>query len=213
MRKLTINIKSVEEYFSLPKKEREYFGFYKTPLFLPSEMFTLNVKGWGSFYEEIKKQYPIQWFFREWMFSSENPIYFLLKIQCYMRYLNFKYAVQNFIKPSFPRWRKTLPRHKYSDISEVFVDSNLNLILDFYHEEVSKGYIDWEYDESYKTFHSTLVSYVKWIEEEKVEISNKMDNCLLERQFADYNNLEEIIKNKESEILKWFVDNRDFFWT
>jgi hypothetical protein len=207
----TINVKSVDDYFSLPKNEREWFGFYIKPNHLPSELFTNN-KGWDTFYEEIKKQYPIQWVFREWMFSLENPVYWFFKSK-YLSFLDLKYSVQNFLKPSFPRWRKTLPRHKYSDISEVFVSSNFNLILDFYHEEVSEGYVDWEHDERHRTFHSTLVSYVKWIEEEKVEISNKMDNCLLAREFAEYNNLEEVMKKKESEILKWFVDNRDFFWT
>lgn len=208
----TIKVNSVEEYFALTKKEREHFGFYKTPAYLPSEMFTPNVKGWKSFYDEIKKQYPIQWFFREWIFSPENPIYWFFKSN-HFRFLDFKYSIRNFIKPSYPRWRKTLPRHKYSDISEVFVNSNFNLILDFYHEEASKGYIDWEYDESHRNFYFTLSSYVKWIEEDRGVFSKKMEDLLTEKNFSEYDNIEKIIKEKESEILKWFVDNKDFFWT
>lgn len=78
--KLTPNLDvvSVSEYFSIPKGERTWFGLYQLPATLPIESFNGEL-GWNFFYNEIKKEFPIQWFFRYWIFSFENPIYNSIK--------------------------------------------------------------------------------------------------------------------------------------
>lgn len=75
-----INVRSVSEYFSLPKNKREFFGAYILPSSLPCEMFSGEKEGWDSFYKKIKTEYPFQWFFRVWMFSYKNPIFKFFKI-------------------------------------------------------------------------------------------------------------------------------------
>jgi hypothetical protein len=225
----TINVKSVDDYFSLPKNEREYFGLYKKPFMLPWEHIGIGVeKGWDHFYDHIRKEYPIQYFIREWIPSMDNPLIYAYKkyISCPIR--EMKYTLSNFISPCFPRWRKVLPRHKYSDIANVMVESNLALICDFYHEEVIDGNIDWGHNEEHKKFYTELVENVNWIEHERHKIDRMMREALTEavknkikknekndyfETYADYNNLEKHKIDKETEIIKWFIDNRDFFWT
>lgn len=206
----TINVKSVNGYFSLPKNEREWLGFYIKPNHLPSELLT-NEKGWDFFHEQIKKQYPVQWFFREWFFSFENPIYLFLKET---RSILSKMVdkTKSIIKPFYPRWRKTLSRGEYLNSCDLFVQSSLNIIVDFYFEEASKSNFDWKYNKENEVFYEKLSSYVKWIESDRHEMKDIKNNFLKEKAFSEYDDVDKKIQEKETEILKWFTDNRHFFW-
>ena len=231
---LVIKLDSVDSYFSTPKKDREFLGLYKTPHALPAELFFLRKsqeneeKGWGYFYEQIRKQYPVQWFFRHWLFCYDNPVYFFFK-SLHRRFLDLKWATKNFLKPNYSRWRNSLKRHEYKDISYLFEESNLNLILDFYHEEVVDGWVDWKADELHKKFYVELLENVRWIEEEKIKKQQQLDeattyavdNPVFDNfgkldYYSTYRHvhaLEESLENKTTQILKWFCDNRKMFWT
>jgi len=74
----TLNVGSVSEYFNLNKAERTWLGFYRLPESLPIESLS-GEDGWNLFYKTIKKEFPIQWFFRHWMTSYENPAYYYIK--------------------------------------------------------------------------------------------------------------------------------------
>jgi hypothetical protein len=218
-----VKASSVDEYFAMPKSEREWYGLYRKPLALPLEWFDENEKGWVHFYKEIKKEYPIQWFIREWCFSFENPIYAVLKrIQFFID--DKKYALKNFISPPYPMWRKTLPRHQYKDVTTIVVESNFNLILDFYQGEKKNGNVDWNAQENTKKFFEELTSVVKWIEEDRIkwekELNDELSNASknrkekdYEKKYGQYDKLQKVMKDKETEILKWFIDNREFFWS
>ena len=124
-------IYTAEDYISLPKTLRESkHGLYLEPHALIFD-FNSHVSEWDKFYDFIKKEYPIQWFFRHWIFSLDNPVYKVHNILKH-HYLNNKYAVKRFFKPLFPRWRKSCSRHRYTDIKELVVTSNFALLLDFW---------------------------------------------------------------------------------
>lgn len=76
--KMTVPVYSVSEYFSLPISERTWMGLYKLPAGLPAE-FSAQEQGWSFFSKQIRKQHPIQWFFREWIMSHSNPVYNFIK--------------------------------------------------------------------------------------------------------------------------------------
>lgn len=222
MKSKYVKVNSVEDYFSLPKSEREYRGFYKKPYALEWDFFT-GEKGWTAFYKEIKKQYPIQWFFREWMFSLDNPIYRVFYTLRH-KYWDIKYAIKNFLKPVYPRWRKTVPRHKYADGVYLIIESNFNLILDFYYNDIIGGYVDWESDEDHKTFLKEVKDAVRWIEVERQELNDICDReltlALNNKEEKDYNKrykthdeIEKQIFDKETSIINWMVAKRSFFWT
>lgn len=231
MSKLTIFCNSVDEYFQLPKAEREYNGFYKVPYALPSELLSCGKieKGWTAFYKKIKAEYPLQYFFRVWLSSYDNPLYSFLKLHVFDNLQTAKYSIKRFIKPCHPRWRKVLPRHQYGDITELVVSSNFALICDFFHEEVENGWVDWNSDKEHKQFYKDLKSNVKWIEEDRIAlqktIDKTLDKAIKKRKYKedgtlDYNAtylkvnaLEQEYTRKETQILTWFVCNRSCFWT
>ena len=220
-----VNVSSVEDYLSLSKEDREWHGLYKLPYALPSEFFDKTKKGWDFFNSYIKKTYPIQYFFRRWAFSSDNPLYWAYMC-LYWPFRDFKYAIRLWFNPLHPRWRASLPRHKCCDISELVVTSNFALIRDFYWEEVVDGWVDWTADKIHKDFHDTLVRHVDWIEKGLPELeemhSKSLANAVSDFSATkeDYNTkykktieIEKEKRDKETEILIWFIENREFFWT
>jgi hypothetical protein len=224
-----LSVTSVKEYFELPKSEREWYGLYRLPYGLPLERFEIDpdIQGWDSFYSEIKKIYPIQYFFRKWLPSYDNPITLYWARLVKWPFDNFKYKLKLLINPRFPRWRKSLPRYMSLDITELVVTSNFALICDFYREEVLDGWVDWSQGE-HKTFHDQLVSNVKWIEEEREALKSSIDEAMINASnnkiifdkkldyhatYAETHRLEADLKSKDTEVLKWFIDNRDWFWT
>jgi hypothetical protein len=218
-----VKTNSVEEYFKLDKRDREYFGLYMLPHSLPCDIFDEDEEGWNSFYKKIKQKYPIQWFFRRWLKSYNNPIYSFFSLKVYFPIRDFKWAVNNFISPCFPIWRNTIPRHKYADGVHLIIESNFNIILDFYNE-ASESYIDWESSEEHSNFYKKLEEYKNWIKTERKKINDILDIELTiatnnkhikdyKEKYKTYDLLEEDLKNKETEILNWMVENRSYFWT
>jgi hypothetical protein len=225
----SIKVYDTEAYFALPLSERTWKGLYKVPYSLPSEMFSPEEKGWNTFYEQIKKQFPIQYFFRQWLFSLDNPL--ILFYKCYISWSlrDFKFAIKNFIKPCCPRWRKVLPRHQYKDITQIIPESYFALILDFYYEEVLDGFVDWDADETHRKFKKELIKHVQWIEKGQAQLREKLDKALSEATenrikdkngnvnykatYRKYNTLEQKMKKQVDEILIWVINNREGFWT
>lgn len=221
--------RSVDQYFALPKNEREWFGLYKSPSSLPLEWFGGDgEKGWEAFRKQIKIEYPVQYLFRNWLLSMDNPLIFAYKKFIGWPLRDSKYAIKLFFNPQFPRWRKVAPRHKYIDTTELIVESNFALIVDFYREEVVDGHVDWSADDIHKKFYTELVAAVNWIEEERKKVERLTDEALSKAvkskvmkggkfdyhaTYADFDRLEEHKKQKDTEVLKWFIDNREGFWT
>jgi hypothetical protein len=209
-----VKVESVVEYFNLPEKEREYFGFYKIPHSLPFEFFSKEV-GWDNFNLQIKKNYPIQWFFRQFIFSYENPIYKFIDEYVKKPISNFFKSLILFLKPCCLNWRKTLKRYEYSDVSELAVKSNFNLILDFYEQsfKFEKNHID-----SNIKFFTELSSNVDWIKKKRKEKISEITKHFLDSIVNEKNKdelidkLEKDLENKDTEILKWFIENRGYFW-
>jgi hypothetical protein len=220
-----VSVSSTEEYFSLPKNQREKFGLYLIPFALPWEIFkdVSQKEGWDYFYSKIKEQYPLQWFIRRWLPSLDNPVVSVAYKYIIWPYTDIKYSIKRWFNPLHPRWRASLPRHQYKDIQELVVDSNFALIRDFYWEEVIDGVVDWSSTEEYETFHNQLVINVNWIENELPALNKQHEESLskafLNTKAEYYTKYEEVAKiekeihDKTTEILTWFIENRAFFWT
>lgn len=224
-----VQCRSVDEYFNLSKKEREWYGLYRKPFGLPVEWASPEgEKGWNSFYEEIKKEYPIQYFFREWLPTCDNPVVFAFKKFIEWPWRDISRSVRLFFKPYYKRWRSVLPRWEYADAQHLIVEGNFAILRDFYHEEVVGGFVDWDHDDFHRNFKNKLEEYVKWVEEERKvlddKLSEELSKAVKNKIFVDkkldyhetyksYNQLEKEIKEKETEILKWMVDNRELFWS
>ena len=221
------NVSTVKEYIELPQALRESkYGFYLIPFalqFTIDGFFPGRVTEWDKFYSYVKTEYPFQWFFRHYLTSWDNPIAKHLKL-IGMRLSDTKYRAKRFIKPLFPRWRKSCQRHEYTDIQELVVNSNLALILDFWYQEVVDGCVNWTSDENHRTFYKELKDNVKYIETGKKILEEKSSKELsiaskkkgkksYEERYGKYNKLEQELRDNDTHILSWFIENRGYFWT
>lgn len=226
-----LNVHSVEGYFAIPKKDREFCGIYLKPYALPSTILDDDVKGWEFFEKEIRRIYPVQGFIREWLFTYDNPVYAFVG-RFFEKCKDLKYAVKRLIKPYHPRWRKIYPRYSYMDIHYAIEEINLAFILDFWYEEVvdketgENRFVCEEDNGKRKEIYLFLRDAVNWIEVEKKDI-NKMieaewlrihkirkDKTLTyEQKFGEVNRLEKFIRDRETEIIKKLVEYREYLWT
>jgi hypothetical protein len=218
-------VSTTEEYKALPKEQREKNGWYLIPFGLAVNLSDMKNKKrkseWDLFYDYVRQEYPIQWFFRYWITSWDNPLYSVYKLNK-MRYDEFYYTVRRYFKPYFPRWRASCKRHQYTDIVELSIKSNFALILDYWHEEVARDTVNWNADGHHKQFYKELKAAVKYIEVDRKKLEDKADKELTkatkragtyEVKYKKHNQIEETINNKDTEILHWFIDNRNYFWT
>lgn len=228
-----VNVHSVQDYFDIPKSERERFGLYRKPFALPCEWLQVRTgakigvvkpdkQGWASWEAEIRRRYPIQWFLREWCFSWNNPVYALLKT-LYFSYREKKYAVKRFINPFYPRFRKSVPRHQYSDVCEILRRANFALLLDFWHDEMVDGCVDWNDNPTHKAFFKKVKAAVKYLEVQRPALEKKSDDALtvatnkkkgtFDERYGKHQTLERKIAEKDTELLVWMMQNREMFWS
>jgi hypothetical protein len=215
--------RTVEAYFALPKNERERFGFYLNPVSLPCPFNDDTVQGWEHFDMEIRKRYPIQGWFREWFLSIDNPVYwFFYRLSKNIR--GIKNNVRRFIKPCHPRFRKVYPRHKWHDLKEVIEDINFALIQDFYYEEISKDFVNWNSTDEHKAFRAWIEDAIFWIEKAEPQAQKDLDaayenvdkknkSLSYEQKYAEVNRIERTIEETNTRILKEMIEHRGFFWT
>ena len=226
----TVDTAVVKDYFDFPKEKREKWGLYLTPFALPMDRFinpdvtVTSTKGWNAWYAEIKKRYPVQYFFRKTLFSYYNPVYAFYKSFCW-KFDEFVWNVRRFVKPHNPRFRKAYPRWDISDTTELAVDVNFALILDFWYEEVKNGIVDWTSDDKHKKFYRELKAAVKYIEKDRPALQKKSDAELTKASnkkrkewsymglYDKYDALEKEITDRDTDWLIWFIKERDAFWT
>lgn len=216
-----VSVNRVEDYFMLPKEKREKWGIYLKPIALPFNIFCEEENGWCHFSKEIRKKYPIQGWIREWLFSFNNPVYsFLSNIRNSIRdkILSFRF----FLNPVHYRFRKAYPRHKWQDISHSIVAVNYAMIQDFYHEEMSRDFVDWNSTKEHQEFFDWINKSIYWIEKARpqakkeieskyAKISNKNESY--SQKYSGIIEIENIIEDTDSRILKQMVEYRGFFWT
>jgi hypothetical protein len=222
-KKKYVKARSIEEYFALPKNQRQKWGFwYLKPLALPWDGLHDNESknGWSEFSRQIRKQYPIQGFFREWFFDYDNPVYSFIMVKK-MQLNDFWYGVKCFFKPSHPIIRKALPK-KWCDITSLLIDVNLAMIEQFY-IEASESFIDWESDDKHINFYSELKKANKYIKETRPKLLKRIDRGYefaqnnkdldYNAKYSTVNYTEKFIDSFDKKYIKWAIDNKDFFWT
>lgn len=217
----TVKASTCEEYFSLPKSQRERYGLYIVPFAMKWNNYPAEPSEWSKWETEIRKHYPVQGFIREVVWDAIDT----WLMRCRLTWLSISSSVQNFIRPAHPRFRKVYPRHKFMDLTDGFVRINHALILDFYYEEALSGIVDWDSEDSHWTFYKQLEGYVKAIEVTLPDLDQQMHRELsrganpenhtksYNERYGRFNELEKQRFDLQTEIIVWAINNRGYFWT
>jgi hypothetical protein len=111
--------------------------------------------------------------FRSWL-NKHFDIWDIWDIIPYKYERFYHDKVKTIFKPYHSRLRKVIPR-QWSDLTELVVDINFEIIKSFYEDEYSKGIVDWESDDSHKNFAQWLEGAYKYITIERPEYEKQMD--------------------------------------
>ncbi len=189
--------------------------WYKTPHSLEWNPHDDTV-GWGAWKKETKKNYPIQYFFRE-----DFTRFFRIR---WIRLKELKYRIQCFFFPKHPEIRKAIPR-TWTDISNLVVDLNFAMILSF-KKEADESWVDWNGTEEHRKFKNWLDAAADWIQKTRPELEKQRDNSYpphplpaelkgksYDELYGEVNRVEKLINDTDTTIIKQMIEYRDYMWT
>lgn len=226
------NVNTVKDYIALPRPYREtrhWWGFsYIRPYALAMADGELEgdlplCSEWTKFDEYVKKEYPVQAFFRVTVEDILN--------HCRHRFRERYWSTRDWFFPQ-QRWlTKGAPNH-WQDKKTLVVDVLYRMIVHFV--EVEKAMENVVYDDTpdHIEFKQGLVECYKWIklgrgdlllriEKESSEAGklyrrirkskeNKMKSY--ELAYGALNQLEKQLEETDTEMCEWIVQNRIFLW-
>lgn len=176
----------------------------------------MSSKGWVIWRNKIKRQYPVQYFLREFCTDSA---YWIKR-----NWDNIYWTVYSWFKPAHPMIRKAIPR-RWSDLTETMVNVNLAAILQF-KEEADGSIVNWDSDEEHRNFKKWLedaayyVLYGRKRLEQQLAAAYPKDHSFenpsplsYEELYGEVNRLEKELWEKDTQIIKEMIDRRDYFWT
>lgn len=185
------------------------FLWYKDPQ-------AMSLNDWDKWEKQTRKEFPIQYFFRERMMR-----FFRVK---WARFSDFKYKIKCFFFPKHQEIRKAVPR-TWADISGLIVDVNFAMILSF-KKEADESCVSWDHGEDIQKFKNWLDSSAHWItvgrpncEAQKNALypphplPEEMKNFTYEQLYGELNKIEKLINDTDTAILKQMIEYREYMWT
>jgi hypothetical protein len=173
----------------------------------------LELQEWEKWDEYIKKTFPFQYFVRE-----QIPTFCWYSIK--HEWNTFVSRVKHFFKPCHPIIRKSIPRYDWMDLSDLIVDINFAIILQF-KEEMDQGLVDWDWSEPHKQFKNWIESSVQWIKHDRVALDKQLHQSYpefdkkgtYEELYGEVNRIEKLIEDTDKTIMKQMIDYKGYFWT
>ena len=175
-----------------------------------------SLDGWEEWHQEIAKKHPIQYFIRETCSSFRYRFNRTIS--------DAKYFIKAIFKPCHADIRKAIPR-EWNDICSLVIDVNFAMIVSF-KKEADKSYVDWSGTENHQKFKDWLDASYKWITIEKPKLEKQksdaypphplpadMKHLKYDELYERVNEIEKIIEDTDSKILKEMIDYREYMWT
>ena len=180
--------------------------------------FSATMEGWDTWRKKVQKEYPIQYFIREYIEDVESIFI--------RRWRQLKYFLRTLFFPENALIRNSIPK-RGCDVTHLITEMNFAAILQF-KEEADKALVDWntEYTKEFKTW---LDSAVVWIKEGKANLDKKLDESYpsidlmratpaldqeqIKDLFKEVRRIEELIRQTDENILIQMIKYRDYFWT
>jgi hypothetical protein len=123
--------------------------------------------------------------------------------------------IKRFFNPSFPRWRRVLPRTKYTDADYLIEDSLFALVLDFWYEEGRDHMLSIEQLGE----HKETASFYGWLMDMVIIIEKTIPDMEKELDKLQYANIAELLDKRKrleeykTEILIEIIKHRKYMWT
>lgn len=162
---------TLEEYLMFPKDDLHYLKwFYITPRyqsFNSVEDFFKDGKFETAFDKHFKKNYPIQFFFRE---TLTDFFRYKLRAPISRKY----YKINEWLFPRQKWLIKKIPNH-WTDKDYLIMMVIFESVIHYVEEEKAFKYIDWDHDEQHRKEKAIIEKIYRWAKLRK-QVEHRLEN-------------------------------------
>ena len=217
-----VMVHTVDEYKAMPVKSRELVVWYwPCPLYIKPYALTAGddlIGEWTKFDAYIKKEYPVQYFFRETVAG------FFWDIQHYSK--RIKWKIMPYLKHPRKEMRDKVFTREYNDLDSITVKFCLQCIIEYVDREKCFENIVYDSTEELKTFAAQLKECHTYATKGRQEILNEIEkaweavplvvNDIAQNKMEKYakvTDLETKLDEADTQVCEWVVKNRRQLWT
>lgn len=174
--------------------------------------YALSLTEWDKENVFFKKNYPVQHFFRKTVDT------FISKKICGLR--DIKYDIKGrFYNPRKEMREKVFP-HRWNDLTESIVIFHLEAIIEFVDREKCFENINYDSDDGHSEFAKGLKECYYYAKVTRSALKLKLDEAYKRvPDDGEYNviykeviDIEAEIKEYDTKVCEWVIQNRDYFW-
>ena len=217
-----VMVHTVDEYKAMPKQSRELVVWYwPFPLYIKPYALTAGddlIGEWTKFDEYVKKEYPVQYFFRDTVAG------FFWDIQHYFK--KIKWKVKPYIKRSRKEMRDKVFTREYRDLDSIIVEFCLQCVIEYVDREKCFENIVFSSSKELETFAAQLKECHDYATKGRKEILDEMErawdavplvmNDIAQNnmnKYAKITELEAKLEEADTQVCEWVVKNRRQLWT
>lgn len=171
---------------------------------------------WGEWEKEeafFKKNYPVQYFFRE-------------TVVCWFsryishKYTDIKYNIKGWIKNPRKEMRDNLFPIRLNDLTDTIVNFHLEAVIEMVDREKCFEIADYNFTEEHKEFANSLKECHYYAKVTRPALLDKIDkaydnlpeNESYEVTYKEINKIESEIEEYDTKVCEWVIKNRKHFW-
>ena len=220
--KHSVIVHTVDEYKAMPRKSRELVVWYwPSPLYIKPYALSAGtdlIGEWTKFDEYIKKEYPVQYFFRD------TVIGFFQDIE--MSFRRIKWKIKPYIQRERKEMRDKVFTRQYRDLDSIIVEFCMQCVIEYVDREKCFAEIEFDYSEKVKTFAAQLKECHAYATKGRQEILNEIEKAwedvplmmsdLAQNKMDKYNKVTELetkLEEADTQVCEWVVKNRRQLWT
>jgi len=216
------SVDTLDSYLNLAFNKRETrVWFWPCPIYLEPFAMRYDTKKskkeseWDKFNKYVKEYYPIQYFVRNTFWSFVDEI--CKKIS--KPFHNVKLKLFNPHK----EMRDIVFPPKKTDLFEIIMNFHIQCMIEFVERKKCFEVIDWDSTKEHKKMAKLIKQYYDYAKTGRAELVRKLSIAydLVDLNsngpylvvYKDVIEAEKKLKDADTKLCRWIIDNREMFWT
>jgi len=217
-------VHTLDNYLKLPLEQRERWvwwwpaKWYISPYALQWEASSLKVvtptDEWSKFDKYTKEQYPVQHWLRNGVYD-----FFVFNIGYNLK--NLKYKVEYQIINPRKKMRKAVFPSTYWDLGTHIIQFHIECIIEYVEREKCFEKIDWGWNDEVKLYGAELKEVYEYCKTGRAKLQAELNeawervpnNETYEVAYKEVNEKEAWLKECDTKLCMWVVNNREILWT
>jgi hypothetical protein len=176
--------------------------------------FALSMEDWEAFDNKVKKNYPVQYFFRNFLVVK----YWILK-----RKINdFVWKLRHYVKNPRTEMRDIVFPSRYEDLPEIIINFNIQIVKELVEREKYFEHFESQLKARNKRgqFERDLKKYYHYVTVTRKEMTKEVADLLSKDNGFPFKKEPNLwakkikkIEKLDEEMIIWIAKYRQYFWT